>query len=66
MTASAAAGTLVRRFCYDLWNRFDAALIPVLLVEDVTVRGALGPRAAGYAAFAAYLELVCSAFPDFE
>ncbi len=58
--------TLVRRFYHDLWNEFDATLIPVLLTEDVTVRGALGRHAAGHAAFAAYLELVRSAFPDFE
>lgn len=58
--------TLVRRFYDDLWNRFDTALIPVLLTEDVTVRGALGRHAAGHAAFADYLELVQGAFPDFE
>ncbi len=58
--------TLVRRFYDDLWNRFDTALIPVLLTEDVTVRGALGRHAAGHAAFADYLELVHGAFPDFE
>ena len=58
--------TLVRRFYDDLWNRFDTALIPVLLTEDVTVRGALGRHAAGHAAFADYLELVRGAFPDFE
>ena len=69
-TASAAVPvtieTLVRRFYDDLWNRFDAALIPILLTEDVTVRGALGRHAAGHAAFADYLALVRGAFPDFE
>ncbi|MYK88869.1 MAG: ester cyclase, partial [Acidobacteria bacterium] len=45
---------------------FDTALIPELLTEDVTVRGALGRHAAGHAAFADYLELVRGAFPDFE
>ena len=58
--------TLVRRFYDDLWNRFDTTLIPVLLTEDVTVRGALGRHSGGHAAFADYLELVRGAFPDFE
>ena len=57
---------LVRRFYDDLWNRFDTKLIPILLTEDVTVRGALGRHAAGRAAFADYMELVRGAFPDFE
>lgn len=57
--------TLVRRFYDDLWNRFDTTLIPVLLTEDVTIRGALGRHAAGRAAFADYLEQVRGAFPDF-
>ena len=63
---NATVETLVRRFYDDLWNRFDTALIPVLLTEDVTVRGALGRHASGHAAFADYLELVRGAFPDFE
>ena len=63
---TATVETLVRRFYHDLWNRFDATLIPVLLTEDVTVRSALGRHAAGHAAFADYLELVRGAFPDFE
>ena len=58
--------TLVRRFYDDLWNRFDETLIPVLLAEDVTFRGALGRHAAGHAAFADYMRLVRGAFPDFE
>jgi len=58
--------TLVRRFYDDLWNRFDTTLIPVLLTEDVTLRGALGRHAAGRAAFADYMQLVHGAFPDFE
>ena len=58
--------TLVRRFYDELWNRFDAALIPALLTEDVTLRGALGRHASGHAAVADYLELVRGAFPDFE
>ena len=63
---TATLETLVRRFYHDLWNRFDSTLIPVLLTEDVTLRGALGRHAAGHAAFADYLELVRGAFPDFE
>ena len=58
--------TLVRRFYDELWNRFDETLIPVLLTEDVTVRGALGRHAVGHAAFADYLRLVRGAFPDFK
>ncbi len=58
--------TLVRRFYDELWNRFDTALVPVLLTEDVTLRGALGRHASGHAGFADYLERVRGAFPDFE
>ena len=63
---SATVEALVRRFYDDLWNRFDTTLVPVLLTEDVTLRGALGRHAAGHTAFADYLELVRGAFPDFE
>ena len=63
---TATVETLVRRFYDDLWKRFDTKLIPILLTEDVTVRGALGRHAVGHAAFADYLELVRGAFPDFE
>ena len=63
---TATVETLVRRFYDDLWKRFDISLIPILLTEDVTVRGALGRHAVGHAAFADYLKLVRGAFPDFE
>ena len=63
---TAAVETIVRRFYDELWNRFDTTLIPVLLTDDVTVRGVLGRHAAGHTAFADYLALVRGAFPDFE
>jgi len=35
-----------------VWNRFDKALIPVLLAEDIRFRGSLGPyRATGAVAY---------------
>ncbi len=57
---------LVRRYYDELWNRFDTSLIPLLLTEDVTVRGALGRHAAGRAAFADHMALVRGAFPDLQ
>ncbi len=32
---------LIERFYHEMWNRFDKALIPVLLAEDIRFRGSL-------------------------
>jgi steroid delta-isomerase-like uncharacterized protein len=56
---------LIERFYTHLWNRFDKALIPVMLTEDLEFRGSLGHAARGHGQFAAYLDFIQAAFPDF-
>jgi steroid delta-isomerase-like uncharacterized protein len=57
--------TVVERFYREMWNRFDAGLIPELLTDDVRFRGSLGQSTVGREQFAAYMEFVRQAFPDF-
>jgi steroid delta-isomerase-like uncharacterized protein len=57
---------LIERFYHELWDRFDKALIPVLLTEDVRFRGSLGQNKNGHAEFAEYIDFVRRAFPDFS
>ena len=56
---------LIERFYDELWNRFNKALIPVLLTEDVRFRGSLGQCKNGQAEFAEYVDFVQQAFPNF-
>src|SRR5712691_3705083 len=56
---------LIERFYYEMWNRFDKAVIPVLLTEDIRFRGSLGQSKNGQAEFAEYVDFVQRAFPDF-
>jgi steroid delta-isomerase-like uncharacterized protein len=57
---------LVRRYYEELWNRWDLALVDVLLADDLAFRGSLGVQVQGRAGFRRYVELVRSAFPDFH
>ncbi len=57
---------LIEWFYHELWDRFDKALIPVLLTEDVRFRGSLGQNKSGRAEFAEYIDFVRRAFPDFS
>jgi len=56
---------LIERFCHELWNRFDKALIPVLLAEDIRFRGSLGQYKNGHVEFAEYVDFIEHTFPDF-
>src|SRR5437773_931920 len=60
-----ANGAVIERFYDELWNRFDQSLIPELLTEDIQFRGSLGQSTVGREPFAAYMEFVRQAFPDF-
>ena len=56
---------LIERFYYEMWNRFDKTLIPVLLANDLEFRGSLGQVKHGHAEFAEYMDFIERAFPDF-
>jgi steroid delta-isomerase-like uncharacterized protein len=56
---------LIRRFYEELWNPFDKAKIPELLTDDVKFRGSLGRETFGHSGFAAYMDTIQAAFPDF-
>jgi hypothetical protein len=47
---------LIQRFYDEIWNRFDKDLIPVLLTEDLRIRGSLGQNKNGHAQFAEYVD----------
>ncbi len=56
---------LIERFYHEMWNRFDKALIPVLLAEEIRFRRLTGQHKDGHAEFAEYVDFIERAFPDF-
>jgi predicted ester cyclase len=56
---------LIRRFYREMWNRFDTALVPVLLTENIRFRGSLGQEKDGHAGFCEYMDFIRRTFPDF-
>ena len=56
---------LIHRFYRDMWNRFDKSVFGEILAEDIKFRGSLGQDAVGYEEFAAYMDVIRRAFPDF-
>lgn len=65
MSASAHRG-LIRRYYDELWNGWNFSLASELLAEDISFRGSLGFEVRGLPAFLAYMNLVRTAFPDFQ
>jgi steroid delta-isomerase-like uncharacterized protein len=57
--------TLIERFYYEMWNRFDKTLLPELVTADLRFRGSLGQQKVGRREFAEYVDFVQAAFPDF-
>lgn len=57
---------LIQRFYDELWNRFDKGKIAELLTADLEFRGSLGDEIVGHLEFAAYMDKIRSAFPDFH
>lgn len=57
---------LIKRFYHEMWNRFDTSIIPELLADDIEFRGSLGQWKRGHAEFAAYVDFIRNAFPDFH
>jgi predicted ester cyclase len=66
MVANERNVELVNRFYHDMWNRFDKAIFPELLAEDLRFRGSLGQEKRGYAEFGEYVDFIQRAFPDFH
>lgn len=56
---------LIERFYHDMWNRFDKAIIPEILTEDLEFRGSLGQSKRGQKEFGEYVDFIQRAFPDF-
>lgn len=65
MTTPSPNDRIIARYYQELWNRFGKSLIPELLEEGIRFRGSLGEEIVGHAAFAAYMDRVRVAFPDF-
>jgi steroid delta-isomerase-like uncharacterized protein len=57
---------LIERFYFEMWNRFDKAVIPQILTEDLRFRGSLGQTKNGHAEFGDYIDFIRRAFPDFS
>jgi predicted ester cyclase len=58
--------TLVERFYFEAWNRWDDGAVAEILTADFLFRGSLGDHARGRDGFRAYRDKVRSAFPDFR
>jgi steroid delta-isomerase-like uncharacterized protein len=56
----------IRRFYYELWNRWDLALADEIVAPDLRFRGSLGTTLEGREAFKRYVERVRAAFPDWH
>ncbi|HEX9584626.1 MAG TPA: ester cyclase [Gammaproteobacteria bacterium] len=65
MSGNSPQKALVRLFYDDMWNKADKQRIPEIFHPDFTFRGSLGPVLVGYAQFAAYVNDVTGALPDF-
>ncbi len=55
----------IRRFYEELWNPFNKGKIAEFLTDDVKFRGSLGQETSGHSGFAAYMDTIQAAFPDF-
>jgi steroid delta-isomerase-like uncharacterized protein len=64
--ARSADELLVRRFYVDAWNRWDDAIVDVLLAEDFTFRGSLGDEVVGRDGWRTYRDMIRAAAPDFH
>lgn len=58
--------TLIERFYYEMWNRFDKSILAEILTDDVQFRGSLGHEKNGLEEFGEYVDFVQRAFPDFH
>lgn len=57
---------LVASFYDDIWNRGDLSFVPVLVGEDFTFRGSLGPERRGHEGFLEYVRAVRRALGDYR
>ena len=57
---------VVHSFYADIWNRHDKSKIPLLLSDDCTFRGSLGPTKKGHDGFASYLDCIHHALADYR
>ena len=60
-----AQKSIVRLFYDEMWNKADKGRIPEIFHPDFSFRGSLGPVLTGYQQFAAYVDDVVGALPDF-
>lgn len=57
---------LIRRYYEEMWNRWDYALIDMLIAPEIAFRGSLAVVVRGREGFRNYMDLVRAAFPDFR
>jgi steroid delta-isomerase-like uncharacterized protein len=58
--------SLIHRFYYEMWDRFDKAIITDLLTDDLRFRGSLGAFKSGRNEFGEYVDFIQRTFPDFS
>jgi hypothetical protein len=58
--------SLIHRFYYEMWNRFDKTIIADLLTDDLRFRGPLGEFKSGRNEFGEYVDFIQRTFPDFS
>jgi steroid delta-isomerase-like uncharacterized protein len=57
---------LLSRYYHEMWNQWNFQLAEELLAPDFVFRGSLGREVRGREAFKDYMQLVRSAFSDFQ
>ena len=57
---------LIKTWYHEMWNRWNKAIIPSIIHEDVTFRGSLGQEHRGHEGLHTYIDFIQAAFPDFH
>src|SRR5215813_3898569 len=63
---TATRQALIQRYCEELWNGWNFALVDSLIDPNIVFRGSLGIEVKGWEGFVSYMRTVRAAFPDFR
>jgi predicted ester cyclase len=66
MTVVQANEAVVRRFYEELWNEHRPILAEEIIADAIRFRGSLGTTLTGREEFKRYVEMVLTAFPDWD
>lgn len=66
MTVVQANETVIRRFYEELWNERQPIVAEQIIADTIRFRGSLGKTLTGREEFKRYVEMVLTAFPDWD